>query len=97
MNARVVRAALADVARGVARKANAIGRSEGVDMDATVSEGVRPKGRPYSRVSSDQADQEFGTAKTPRRRILARAAGGAGGAVGVETGGSAAMRGGIRP
>ena len=42
---------------------------------AEVSEGTRPKGRPYARVSTDAVDQEFGTWTVPKRRLLARAAG----------------------
>lgn len=40
-----------------------------------VSSGTRPKGRPYSRVTSDNPDAEYGTMKSPKIRLLGKAAG----------------------
>ena len=71
-----VRAALRARRDVIARRAEAIAADEGVDADVTTSEGTRPKGRPYARVSAD-AEQEFGSSNTARRRILGRAAEGA--------------------
>lgn len=70
-----VAAAIEAKAREIAARANAIGDAEGVDMDARVVTGVRPKGRPYANVVSEQVGQEWGTDRTGRRRILGRAAG----------------------
>lgn len=42
-------------------------------LDVTVSEGVRPKGRPYARVSIPKED-EYGDYALPKRRILGRLA-----------------------
>lgn len=61
------------VANRVARHAESLAAKDGVDMDVWVQSGVRPKGRPQSVVYASNVDQEFGTAKTPRRRILGRA------------------------
>jgi hypothetical protein len=68
------RAALEAKARKVQSRAEGIASSEGVDLSAKVTSGVRPKGRPYARVSSDNVAQEFGNSKTARRRIMGRAA-----------------------
>lgn len=58
------------------RKARAeqLAKAEGVEMTVTTVAGVRPGGRPFVNVVSDNAAQEFGTSKTERRRILGRAA-----------------------
>lgn len=69
-----VRAALAQKATGVRGAAEALANSEDVEADFWVEEGTRPKGRPYARVLCDNADQELGTSKTARRRLLGRAA-----------------------
>ena len=42
-------------------------------LDVRVSEGVRPRGRPYARVSIPKED-EYGTNAAPKRRILGRLA-----------------------
>ena len=41
-----------------------------------VEEGTRPKGRPFSAVKANDAEQEHGTMYREKRRILGRAAGG---------------------
>ena len=74
MQSSKVRAALRAKADKVAAEANILGDAEGVEMDATVSDGVRPKGRPYSRVSSPNAAQEWGDSRTERKRVLGRVA-----------------------
>jgi hypothetical protein len=56
--------------------AETLAKAEGVEMNVTTVAGVRPGGRPFVNVVSDNADQEFGTSKTSRRRILGRAAAG---------------------
>lgn len=65
-------AALAARRDQVKARAAAIMAAEGVAGELTTEEGVRPKGRPYARVTLDNADQEWGTSKTERRRILGR-------------------------
>lgn len=66
-------AALERTAKRIAADANSIAQSEDAEADYTVVTGKRPKGRPYANVIGPR-DQEFGTAKTPRKRILGRAA-----------------------
>lgn len=61
------------VADRVAARAAGLASAEGVEMNVTTVAGVRPGGRPFVNVVSDNSDQEHGTAKTPRRRILGRA------------------------
>jgi hypothetical protein len=68
-----VRAALAKTATEVRSRAESIAGAEGVKLDSSTSSGTRPKGRPYSRVSSPNVAQEFGTQTVSRRRILGRA------------------------
>lgn len=67
-----VRRALREKAKPIAARARRIAASEGVDVEVSVSDGTRPKGRPYSRVSMTPGDVEHGTAYTERRRILGR-------------------------
>lgn len=47
-----------------------------IDPEADIqrSDGTRPKGRPYSRVTSDDVPGEWGDSNTARRRTLGRAA-----------------------
>lgn len=74
MQSGAVRASLRAKADKVATRADALGSSEGVKIDAKVSDGTRPKGRPYSRVESPNVSQEWGDRDTERRRILGRVA-----------------------
>ena len=69
-----VRDALSARAGRVAATAEAITAAEGVEGSVIRESGTRPKGRPYERVLHTNADQEFGTSKTSRRRIMGRAA-----------------------
>lgn len=71
-----VRAALARKARETQARADAIAAQEGEKLDSKVTEGTRPKGRPYARVSSTNVAQEYGTTIKERKRILGRAADG---------------------
>lgn len=68
-----VAAQLAVVANRIKTRAEKIAQNEGVDMKVSTETGVRPKGRPYVNVIGDNADQEFGSSRTGRRRILGRA------------------------
>lgn len=57
----------------VKERAKALAAAEGVEMEVTTVAGVRPLGRPFVNVLADNADQEFGTGKSARYRILGRA------------------------
>lgn len=74
MQSKETRAALEAKARQVASRVDAVGASEGVDMNPRIESGTRPKGRPYSNVVSEQVDQEWGNRFVKRRRILGRVA-----------------------
>lgn len=58
------------------KRAEQIAKAEGVEMNVTTIAGTRPGGRPFVNVVADNVDQEFGTSRTKRRRILGRAAAG---------------------
>lgn len=47
--------------------------AEGVEMEVSTVTGVRPGGRPYVNVLADNEEQEFGSARSGRFRILGRA------------------------
>ncbi|MEW1964640.1 hypothetical protein AB0302_04490 [Micrococcus sp. NPDC078436] len=66
--------ALQQVADRIASRARGLAASEGVEMNVTTQGGVRPQGRPYVNVVGDNVDQEWGTTRSGRRRILGRAA-----------------------
>ena len=68
-----VAAQLQVVANRIQKRAEGIAANEGVDMEFTTKAGVRPKGRPFVNVIGDNAEQEFGSSRTARRRILGRA------------------------
>lgn len=74
MQSPTVRAALREKAHQVANAVDAAAAREGVDMGTVVTEGTRPKGRPYARVSVD-LEAEWGSMAAPKRRILGRVAG----------------------
>lgn len=69
-----VRKALKKKAEQAQGRAEAIAQGEGEKLDSRVTEGTRPKGRPYARVSSTNVAQEYGTTVKERKRILGRAA-----------------------
>lgn len=62
------------IAERVKARADSLARSEGVEMNTWVKDSVRPGGRPQSQVYGDNTAQEYGDARTQRRRILGRAA-----------------------
>lgn len=68
-----VRTALRRQAESITARAR--GLSENPNATITTESGTRPRGRPYARTVSDAVEEEWGSAKTPRRRTLARAAG----------------------
>ena len=55
------------------REAQVIARQEGANITLTTSDGTRPKGRSYSRLSAPSTD-EFGDSRTKRIRLLGRVA-----------------------
>ena len=61
------------VADRVKGRADALASKEGVEMTVTTRSGTRPGGRPFVNVEGDNPDQEFGTARSRRLRILGRA------------------------
>jgi hypothetical protein len=65
------------VANRVKARADALAAAEGVKMTTTTKAGTRPGGRPFVNVVGDNPDQEYGTSRSGRFRILGRA--GAGG------------------
>lgn len=74
MQSAETRKALRAKADRLRSRVDALGASEGIEMEATVTEGTRPKGRPYANVESSNVDQEWGDRYTERRRILGRVA-----------------------
>lgn len=61
----------AEVVAGTAQR---ISNSEGGTASFSVESGIRPGGRAYANVVSDNRDEEYGTETTPRIRALGRAA-----------------------
>lgn len=57
----------------VAARARSLAAAEGVEMEVTTVAGVRPKGRAFVNVVTDNVDQEFGSSRSARYRILGRA------------------------
>jgi hypothetical protein len=72
MNTPAVRAKILAKANRIAAAARRKAETEHVDTDITVTQGVRPKGRPYARVSSSNVAAEHGTSWTTRSRVLGR-------------------------
>lgn len=66
-----VRAKVAAVRDAKAQQAAALAQAEGLTVTITTSEGTRPKGRPYGRIAIP-AEDEFGTDRRPRTRLLGR-------------------------
>lgn len=75
MQSRKVRAKLEEVARRGAVAVDRRAAAEGVEARAVVSNGTRPRGRPYSRIALHGDGSEYGDYKTPRRRALGLATG----------------------
>ena len=65
---------LRKIAKRVESRAQAIAASENVEMDTEVIEFTRPGGRPVAQVVSHHDEQEFGTSRHGKYRILGRAA-----------------------
>lgn len=61
-------------ANQAAIRADRIASAERVRMRTWVEEMTRPGGRPVANVYADNVDQEWGTTRMPRHRILGRAA-----------------------
>jgi hypothetical protein len=74
LQSRKVRAKVREVADRMAGQAAAIAAAEGAKVSILRSDGTRPKGRPYSRISVP-AVNEFGDSKTRRLRLLGRVVG----------------------
>ena len=60
---------LADKAK---TRADQLAANEGVEMETWVEESVRPKGRPQAVLYGDNTEQEWGSSRTDRRRIIGR-------------------------
>lgn len=75
MQSAAVRAALHRKAVEVEARAKSIAGTEGLSGEMSVKDGTRPKGRPYSRVTYTNSEQEYGTQFVPKARVLGRAAG----------------------
>lgn len=69
----LVRKALQAKADKIKARVESIAAAEEVTMQVTTEAGIRPGGRPFVNVVSDNAEQEFGSSRTKRRRILGRA------------------------
>jgi len=61
------------VADRIKVRAQGLAADAGVKMKVGTRTGVRPEGRPFVDVIADNADQEFGTSRIGRLRILGRA------------------------
>lgn len=66
-----VRKRIADAADRKARAAQQIAEQEGRTVSVVRSNGTRPKGRPYARISIPASD-EHGNSKVSRLRLLGR-------------------------
>lgn len=62
------------IAQSVKRRADALAGAEDVSMETWIEESVRPKGRPQAVVYGDNAEQEYGSSRSDRFRIMGRAA-----------------------
>lgn len=69
-----VREALRRTADRVRRRADGLAASEGVSMNTWVEESTRPGWRPQAVVYGDNSEQEWGSSREDRRRIMGRAA-----------------------
>lgn len=64
---------LQEVADQIKARTESLAADEGVEMEVSTVSGVRPKGRPYVNVVSDNEEQEFGSSRSAKYRILGRA------------------------
>lgn len=69
-----VRQSLRQTADRVARRAESLAGAEGIELHTWVEEGTRPGWRPQAIVYGDNAEQEWGSSRQDRRRIMGRAA-----------------------
>lgn len=69
-----VRSQLGTIANRVARRAESMAAGEGVDLNTWVEEGDRPGWRPQAVVYGDNVEQEWGSSRSDRFRIMGRAA-----------------------
>lgn len=81
MQSDVTRTALAEHADKILDRAKRLASTIDEVKDAKLwrIDGIRPKGRPFSSVVCDDAEQEHGSMRTPKIRLLGRAAGLGGG------------------
>lgn len=68
---------LQEVANRIKSRGESLASAEGVEMKITTVAGVRPKGRPFVNVIGDNEEQEFGSSRSAKYRILGRAGEGA--------------------
>ena len=78
MQSQPVRAALHNRAEKILNRGKQLAaqNEDTQGMSLWIEDGTRPKGRPFSAVKANDADQEHGTMYREKRRILGRAAGG---------------------
>lgn len=62
------------IARRVKSRADSLAAAEDVEMNTWIEEGQRPGWRPQAVVYGDNPEQEFGSSRADRRRIMGRAA-----------------------
>lgn len=67
-----IRDGLEKVAKRTVHRATALSRREGGTANYSIRHGVRPNGRVYVDVVSDNRDEEYGTEETPRIGALRR-------------------------
>lgn len=81
MQSDATRAALAGHADKILDRAKSLASTidEVKDVNLWRVDGTRPKGRPFSSVVCDDAEQEHGSTRSPKIRLLGRAAGLGGG------------------
>ena len=65
--------ALEKAARDVAERATRISRAEGGTANYSIRSGIRPNGRAYADVVSDNREEERGSEAVPRINALRRA------------------------
>lgn len=78
MQSKPVRDALRNRAEKILKRGNELAaeNEDTQNMELWIEDGTRPKGRPFSAVKANDAEQEHGTMYREKHRILGRAAGG---------------------